>query len=132
MDNTRKLPYNKLKDKILKLEKELNEIKNSRDNLAYSGLINELRELRKKNDELLESDKKLLINNKTEHKSGKDIKNKSEENFGIFNSFYSGIYILQLEKADDPDSMRLIYGNSVLKKIRENLINCPVSYIIYL
>ncbi len=117
MDNTKKLSYNKLKEKISKLEKELDEIKNSRDNLAYSSLINELRELRKKNEEFLESDKKLLIDNKTEHKSGKDKKIKSEENFSIFDSFYSGIYILQLGKTNDSDSMRLVYGNPESEKL---------------
>jgi PAS domain S-box-containing protein len=111
MDNTKKLSYNKLKDKILKLEKELNEIKNSRDNLSCSGLINELRELRKKNEELSESDKKLLNDNRTERKSRKDIKNLSKENFEIFDNFCSGIYILKQERADDPESMRLVYGN---------------------
>jgi PAS domain S-box-containing protein len=111
MDNTKNLSYNKLKDKVLKLEKELNEIKNSQNNLSYSQLINELYELRKKNKELSESENKLLRDSKVTDKEKKGIKSINKDNLRIFDNFYSGIYVLQLKKINDPNNLRLVYGN---------------------
>jgi PAS domain S-box-containing protein len=117
MGNTKNLSYNKLKDKLLKLEKELNEIKNSQNNLSYSQLINELYELRRKNKELSESENKLLSDTKVTRKEKKGIKGINKENFRIFDNFYSGIYILHLKKISDPNDLRLVYGNSESERL---------------
>ncbi len=114
MDNTKKLSYNKLKDRVLKLEKELNEIKKAQNNLSYSQLINELYELRRKNKELSEFENKLLNDTKVTRKIKKGI---NKENFKVFDDFYSGIYILHPEKNNDTSDLRLVYGNSESEKL---------------
>jgi len=123
MVNTNRLSYNKLKDKILKLEKELNEIKNSQNNSSYSQLISELYELVKKNKELSESENQLLKDKKTKYKVKKDIKSISEENFRVFDDFYSGVFIFHQEKINNTSDLRLVYGNSESEKLLGLTVN---------
>ena len=81
MANTNKLSYNKLKDKILKLEKELNKIKDSQNNTSYSQLINELYELIKKNKELSESENQLLKDKELREHMGQKAREKVRQHF---------------------------------------------------
>ena len=60
MASSNKQSYNKLKERLLKLEKELDEIKNPQNNLSYTQLMNELYELRRENKELSEYENKLI------------------------------------------------------------------------
>ena len=117
MANSSKQSYNKLKERIIKLEKELNEIKNPQNNLSYTKLTNELYELRKKNKDLSEYENKLLSENKLARKGEKGIISIDKDYFRIFNEFYSGIIILQLEKPDDYRTLRLVYGNQESEKL---------------
>lgn len=117
MANSSKQSYNKLKERIIKLEKELNEIKNPQNNLSYTKLTNELYELRKKNKELSEYENKLLSENKLARKGKKGTISIDKENFRIFDEFYSGIIIFQLEKPDDYRTLRFVYGNQESEKL---------------
>ncbi|UCH13614.1 MAG: PAS domain S-box protein [Bacteroidales bacterium] len=117
MANSNKQSYNKLKERVLKLEKELDEIRNPQNNLSYTRLTNELYELRKKNKELSEYENKLLSENKLAGKGKKGITDIDKENFTIFDEFYSGIIILHLEKPDDYRTLRIVYGNKESERL---------------
>jgi PAS domain S-box-containing protein len=117
MANINKLSYNKLKNKILKLQKELEEITELQNSSSYSQLISELYKLWEKNKELLESGNKLVKENKAGYRSDKGIKGIDTGNFGVFDDFYSGIYILQLERINDSENLRVVYGNPESEKL---------------